>query len=38
MKKIRELMKIMLKIDKNISVGSFAKILNGQSIKIDLVV
>jgi len=38
MKRIETLMKKMLKMDKSITVGQFARILNGQSLRIDLVV
>ena len=36
MKRIRTLLEFMLKIDKSITAGEFAKILNGKPIKIDL--
>jgi len=38
MKRVNEIAKMMLKIDKDITVGALARIINGQSIKIDLVV
>ena len=37
MKRINELLKMVLKMDKKITASQFARVVNGQSLHIDLV-
>jgi len=37
MARINEIVAMMIKLDKSVSAGAVARVINGQSIKIDLV-